>query len=236
MKIAICDDEIFFTQKIEDLVKQYADEQKLSVSISVFTRAKDFLDSKLEDYSLVFLDVNLDSESGIKLAEELRRKNDSAVLIFISAFIEYAIMGYSVNASAYLLKSDLDGTFVNCMREIKPNLTAKNETFNITVNNDLLQIPISNIVYVESFKRQVTIHMDLEDIKAVEYYAKLIDIEKQLEKQGFLRIHKSYLINMKHCNKIKNRTACMDNGVELSCSKQDYRFIVDKFLKWKGAE
>lgn len=236
MKIAICDDEISFAQKLEELVKRYAEKQKRAVSLSVFTCADDFLNSALDAYNLVFLDVKLGSESGITLARKLREKNTSAVLIFISAFIEYAVMGYSVNASAYLLKSDLDGTFENCMREIEPKLTPKNEALTILVNNTVLEIPLSRIVYIESFKRQVTIHTNLEEHAAVEYYARLLDVERQLETQGFLRIQRSFLVNMRYCTKIKKRIAYLYNGVELPCSKQDYRAVVDAFLRWKGAE
>ena len=124
-QIAICDDEKIFTDKLAHMIKQYSNAHHHVIDLHLFQQAADFIQSSLESYDIVFLDVRFGEISGIEVAKALRAKNENAILIFVSAFIEYAIMGYSVHASAYLLKSDLDGTFESCMDEIFPQIGSK---------------------------------------------------------------------------------------------------------------
>lgn len=166
----------------------------------------------------------------------MREKNQSAVLVFVSAFVEYAIMGYSVNASEYLLKSDLDGTFNNCMLAVRHKLMPNNKFLTLLIDDQEIRLSTENILYAESFKRRVVFHTNLNNTPRVEFYAKLSDVEQQLTTHGFLRLQKSYIINMRHCSKIKSRVAYMRNGDKLSCSKQKYNEIIDTFLQWKGTE
>lgn len=157
-------------------------------------------------------------------------------MIFVSAFIEYAIMGYSVHASAYLLKSDLDGTFESCMDEIFPQIGSKEISVRVPYEHVNVDIPCKSIIYMESYKRQIQIHTSLPRYPSILYYAKLSDMIETLAPHGFLRIHKSYLINLSRCRRIQNRLAYMDNSTELPCSRQNYTDIVQKFLQWKERE
>lgn len=236
MKIAICDDEKKYLDQLTHLLNQYAKSDNSTIEIFTYNNAESFINTNLECFDLVFLDVKIGSSSGIDVAKLLRQKNQLAVLVFVSAFVEYAIMGYSVNASAYLLKSDLDGTFESCMLEIKHKLVSELKSSKFIINEQQVSISTENILYVESFKRQVILHTNIEKTPTIEYYAKLSDVQQQLQSRNFLKIHKSFIINMRHCLKIKNRVAYMRNGDELFCSKQKYSEVVDIFLQWKVTE
>lgn len=213
-QIAICDDEKIFTDKLAHMIKQYSNAH----------------------HHVIFLDVRFGEISGIEIAKALRAKNENAILIFVSAFIEYAIMGYSVHASAYLLKSDLDGTFESCMDEIFPQIGSKEISVRVPYEHVNVDIPCKSIIYMESYKRQIQIHTSLPRYPSILYYAKLSDMIETLAPHGFLRIHKSYLINLSRCRRIQNRLAYMDNSTELPCSRQNYTDIVQKFLQWKERE
>ena len=235
-QIAICDDEKIFTDKLAHMIKQYSNAHHHVIDLHLFQQAADFIQSSLESYDIVFLDVRFGEISGIEVAKALRAKNENAILIFVSAFIEYAIMGYSVHAAAYLLKSDLDGTFESCMDEIFPQIGAKEVSVRVPYEHTNVEIPCKYIIYMESYKRQIQIHTSLPRYPSVFYYAKLSDMIETLAPHGFLRIHKSYLINLSRCRRIQNRLAYMDNSTELPCSRQNYTDIVQKFLQWKERE
>lgn len=235
-QIAICDDEKIFTDKLAHMIKQYSNAHHHVIDLHLFQQATDFIQSSLESYDIVFLDVRFGEISGIEIAKALRAKNENAILIFVSAFIEYAIMGYSVHASAYLLKSDLDGTFESCMDEIFPQIGSKEISVRVPYEHVNVDIPCKSIIYMESYKRQIQIHTSLPRYPSILYYAKLSDMIETLAPHGFLRIHKSYLINLSRCRRIQNRLAYMDNSTELPCSRQNYTDIVQKFLQWKERE
>lgn len=77
----------------------------------------------------------------------------------------------------------------------------------------------------------VIIHTQKEEYKQ---YGKISDFEEKLKEKGFLRIHKSFLINMNHVEKIENRKAYLSDRNVLTCSKERYSEIQHKYLVWKG--
>ena len=66
-------------------------------------------------------------------------------------------------------------------------------------------------------------------------YDKLDEVEKKLKCCGFLRIHKSYLVNMKHIRKINNYKVLLDTGAELPVPRIRYHAVKEAFVAYKGA-
>ncbi len=66
-------------------------------------------------------------------------------------------------------------------------------------------------------------------------YEKLDEVEKRLGSHHFLRIHKSYLVNMKHLCRISNYTAYLDTGEELPVPRLRFRAAKEAFVTYKGA-
>ena len=62
----------------------------------------------------------------------------------------------------------------------------------------------------------------------------LSSLEKELEKYGFLRVHKSYLVNMAHIRKFRSRICLLTDGTALSVSEKNYSQQKQKYLLWKG--
>ena len=68
----------------------------------------------------------------------------------------------------------------------------------------------------------------------IEVYEKISDAEGRLSSHDFLRIHKSYIVNLAHVQYIKSYTATLDNGIILPCSELKYKDIVAKYAVYKG--
>ena len=88
-QIAICDDEKIFTDKLAHMIKQYSNAHHHVIDLHLFQQAADFIQSSLESYDIVFLDVRFGEISGIEVAKALRAKNENAILIFVSWVILY---------------------------------------------------------------------------------------------------------------------------------------------------
>ena len=85
-QIAICDDEKIFTDKLAHMIKQYSNAHHHVIDLHLFQQAADFIQSSLESYDIVFLDVRFGEISGIEVAKALRAKNENAILIFCIRF------------------------------------------------------------------------------------------------------------------------------------------------------
>lgn len=233
MNIAICDDEQLCIDKLLTLIHQYFSKNRTQPELFVFTDPLRFCESRLGDYDIVFLDANMGEISGIEAAKALRAVNRAAVLVYISAFVEYAPMGYGVDAFRYLMKDNLEREFADSMDEIMARYKQKNEKISISTLEGSVSVNIASLIFIESFRHRLIFHLsDGRELQSGRHT--LGELGELLMPYHFLRIHKSFLVNPEHMVTIKNRLATLDNGLVLSCGKQGYTETLHTFMLFKG--
>lgn len=229
--VAVCDDEEVFVDKIIALLEKYNLHHGIDMTIKKYYDVDSLLEQVNEKYQIIFLDVKLGATNGIEVARELRKRKIDSIIIYISAYIEMAPMGYEVNAFRYILKNDLERVFHYTLDDALKEVFQKNRCYEIRTQGKSEFIEMKDIVYFTSFKRYVEIHT--ED-KVYKQYRKISDLEAELGTRGFLRTHKSYLVNMQYIAFFKNREIHLKNGMILPCSKTDYQELKKKYILWKG--
>lgn len=232
MEIAICDDNLQCVEKILKLLQSFAKREMMDISVSTFTDGQSLLETQLEKYSLIFLDVDMGAISGIETAKVIRKVNKNVLLIYVSAYVEYATFGYEVNAFRYILKQSLEKSFDCCMRAAICQIGLQAEKITIKVDTKYIDLLLKDIRYFESNRRILQISVD-GDQTIYRYYGKLDEVEKQLVGKGFLRIQKSFLINIDHTEKISGYIATMKNGEQINTTKDGYTDIGIQFAQWK---
>lgn len=233
MKIAICDDEPACIDKLCTLITAYCTGKRLTYSCRTFTDPLVFGNSELESYDVVFLDANMGQVDGIAAAQALREVNSTAVLCYVSAFVEYAPLGYRVDAFRYLMKQDLDTSFADCMKEIVERVSMTNKEISIITTVGTQNVVISSLVFLESFRHQILLHLSDGSILESRQHT-LSELTALLSSHSFLRIHKSYLANPEYIATIKNRVVTLHSGKTLNCGKTDYAETLRAFTLWKG--
>ena len=235
LKIAICDDEKYYRDRIENLLKAYLQEHNLNAELVLFQSGESFISQQenLVKYDIVFLDINMNEMDGIETAMRIRRFYSSTYIIFVTAFIDYALEGYKVNAVRYIMKNTLEISVRESMDAVLEKMR------HLQVGFDFLQgrqnIYIDNLLYVESKKHKAVFYYMDVSITQYEIYDKLDHIEQQLAAYGFLRIHKSFLVNMKHIRKISNYAVLMDWGETLPVPRLRFQAVREAFVAYKGA-
>ncbi|HIX37373.1 MAG TPA: LytTR family DNA-binding domain-containing protein [Candidatus Blautia pullistercoris] len=234
IKIAVCDDEKYYADQISQEIQKHGRKMGLKLSVDVYYDAAGFFEGPIESYQILFLDVKLQNgESGIELGKKLREKSSRAIIIYVSAYIEMAPMGYEVEAFRYLLKKDIEKTLAYTLEDAIAKLHKQNYNYVIRTKGKTQTLPLDEILYFESYKRYVTIYTSHENYKQ---YRKISDLEQELLEYGFGRIYKSYLVNWKHVQTIENGKALMDNGIRLTCSRTNYQEIIRQYILWVGRE
>ena len=235
MKIAVCDDEYVCVDRICTLINAYCIEKQLVCDCCTFTDPAVFHQSHMESYDVVFLDANMGNINGIAAAKALREVNTSAILVYVSGFVEYAPMGYSVDAFRYLMKHDLENSFAECMDEIVCRLTMNSKQLSISTIGGEQKFVISSLVFLESFRHQILVHLsDGREVESRQY--SLAELTALLQPHSFIRIHRSFLVNPVYIETIKSRVVTLSSGQVLNCGKKDYAEIVRTFTLWKGGE
>ena len=235
MLIAVCDDEKFYREKVQKLLEHYLSGHEINYTIQLFSSGEEFLqenENKVK-YDIVFMDINMSRMDGIRTALQMRSVHSHTYIVLITAFIQYALEGYKVDAVRYIMKDTLDSALDECMDTILKKMQLSRINFSFLEGEKWLYT--DNIFYVESQRHKAVFFYLDEKMENYHIYGKLDVIEERLSGYGFLRIHKSYLVNMKHICRISNYTAYLDNGEELSVPRLKYQAVKEEFVAFKGA-
>ena len=238
IRIAVCDDEKYFREKIGALLQEYSSAREFGINVESFASGEEFLASeKKEMFDVIFLDINMEGMNGIETAQKIRQFSEDIVLIFITAYVAYSPEGYKVNAIRYLLKdSDSFKTaFWECMDAVRNKLMVVEKKEKFEFQGKELVIPLSHIVYMESNLHKVTFYIKGKEIQAYTMYEKLDAIEERLRKtQSFCRIHQSYLINLKYVDEVKRYQVLLNTGEILNIAKPRYKEVEMQYITYKG--
>ncbi len=223
MKIAICDDEEIFIDRLKNLITDK------EAQIHIFLSGEELINSDI-DFDIVLLDIEMPGTDGLSVASQLYRKNRKTLLLFITSHREYSTKGYEFRAFRYVLKSEPDD-FVK--RNIQDAINEyKNYDFYITVSykGEYAKILSAQIIYIEAFGHTITIHTA---DKSYIGKNKFKDICRLLEEHGFVQCHKSYIVNMRYIKTIeKNSCVNMTNEIKLPIGRKYSANTTEAYLKF----
>ena len=129
MHILICDDDAAFGTRMAEYVAAYFAARSILVQTAVCTSAGQALETpELELYQLAFLDVDMPNVNGMVLGRQLKQRCPGLKLVYVSAYLEFALEGYTVNAYRYLLKRDIVHTLPSCLDDLLAELTDQRKT------------------------------------------------------------------------------------------------------------
>ena len=235
MNILICDDDLVFGEKIQKMAVPFFAAKGVEVQARVCTAAAEAEAlPELEKVQLAFLDVDLVTASGIELGRSLKQKNPAIMLVYISAYLEFAIQGYTVSAFRYILKGSLKQTLPVCLEDIYTELFTRQKALVVEVNREIVRVPYDQIYSLESEGRRVQVFGEIPHTPLCTYYGKLSGLPRELFDSGFLRVGRSAVVNMRYIRKILGYKVQMVNGVELSVSRTGYAEIRGAYLEWRG--
>jgi DNA-binding LytR/AlgR family response regulator len=185
-----------------------------------------------EDLDLVFLDIQMPTITGIQLSKII---NDKIAVIFTTAYPQFAIESYDLNAVDYLLKPFEFERFYNAILKVMPN---KNKIIQSNADkfifiktdgkNNFEKVFTKNILYLESLKNYVCIHLENKQIIT---YNTLKHFEAELPKDGFIKTHKSFVVSIKSIQKTDSISVTMSNNKNLPIGETYKKEFFEKINK-----
>lgn len=237
--ILICDDDVAFLNRLGTQVRAIIKKMSKQARIYMFQCAEEIPKHVLDVSDIAFLDIDFARKgyNGIDMARSLRNTQSDAVVIFVTNFAEYAPEGYEVHAFRYLLKQEVERKLEGYLLQALDHIKKARQTMQINVSGEIISVPLEDILYIESQLHTVNVYAlksNKKDTTAYSFYATISGLEEDLCAYGFLRIHKSYLVNMKHIKKYQCKAAELSNGTVLRVSEKNYSEQKKKYLLWKG--
>ncbi|AFA48451.1 LytR/AlgR family response regulator transcription factor [Acetobacterium woodii] len=234
LKIAICEDEEEHKNLLVELINRF--EFGSDYLLTAFKFGKDLIAEYHNGnrYDIIFLDMHLENEDGIDVANEIRKKDEKTQIVITTSLIEYAILGYSVNASDFLLKplsQEKVDLILNKMVQKKKKLAAN--FHEIEINNEKVILRTDEILYFESIGRKIKV---VTTDGSYDYYYTISALVRDLDPTQFILCHRSYIINLKNVRRIKKGLAVIKKGVEIPISVKKYQLVYDAFTKYLSEE
>lgn len=232
IKCIAIDDEPLALKQIESYISKTPNLQ-LEQSFNNAIQVIEYLQHNAID--LMFVDINMPDLSGMDFVKSL--KNAPSV-IFTTAYSEYAIEGFKVNAVDYLLKPISYTDFIQAsekakqLHELQNNaveeISQNQEFLFIKSEYKIVKIKFDDIKYIESMREYVRIH--LTNSKPIMTLSSMKKIEQTMPTQQFMRVHRSFLVNLSHITTIDRNRIVFDGSVYIPVS-ENYQAPFKKFIE-----
>jgi len=211
----IVDDEPPAIRVIEKFISQLKG-LELIASSSIALEGLELIQQNQPD--IVFLDIQMPNLTGIQLSKLI---DPNVNIIFTTAYTQFAVEGFELNAVDYLLKPIAFPRFIEAIEKVKKKKTSVKETSNLNNEeyffvktdgkNKFRKVKLSDILYAESIKNYVIIHTEAEQLVT---YNTLKNIQESLPQTKFIKIHKSYIVALDKIAKTDNYEVWI-NGKDL---------------------
>lgn len=216
MKIAVCDDEIVLAKKMYQYLWGQPD-----CSVAVFYSPGELWAEYEagERYDVLFLDVMMKPVNGIDLARKIRSRDRNVILIFLTAYLEYAPEGYEVNAFRYLLKPVTEQKIGEVMMEVRRELEA-DRTLRVRTSGCELLLHTRDLRYLEANNKDTLLYY-MEDV--ITLRRGLSELEAELAPFFFFRVHRKFLVNLTHVREFDETRLTLDCGETIPISRRKSR-------------
>lgn len=193
-----------------------------------------------EQVDVLFIDINMPDLNGLDFVRSLAQP---PMVVFTTAYSEYALDGYKVEAVDYLLKPFGMGDVMAAANKVKRRYDLMHTATVSNIDQDdaiflkteykVVRVLIAQIVYVEGMSEYLRIHL-YDSQKPVVALLSMKKMEERLINRHFMRVHKSYIINLQHIMEINRSHIILNNHVEIPIG-DSYRdalnhYVAEKFL------
>lgn len=229
IKCVIIDDEQLAINVLEKYIKRISTLQLVGTAIDPIAGIELIKNNKAD---VAFLDIHMDEMTGIEVMNML---DPSVQIIFCTAYSEFAVESYDLNAVDYLMKPISFDRFTKAVKRIKINSSAHVDTSQENIPDDyifvkaetkgkMIRINLDDIDYVEAKNNYIAIH---NGNRTILVYSTMKEIENYLSPLHFIRIHKSFIIALSKISHIEKNMVVLKN-IEVKISiGQTYK---DDFL------
>ena len=194
-----------------------------------------------QDIDAIFIDINMPDLNGMDFVRSLQ---NPPIVVFTTAYSEYAVEGYKVDAVDYLLKPFGLADVMKAAEKVKrqydllhaDNVSSIDADDAIFIKSDykVQRIPVSNIVSIEGMGEYIKIYVSGQAKPSVVLMS-MKKMDERLADRHFMRVHKSYIINLACISEMTKTRITMTNGQEIPIG-DSYRnafteYIVGRFLE-----
>ena len=234
IRIAIVDDEKIILEKICQLIERSID---IETSIDIFESSNLFF-QKVNNIlcDIVFLDIDMPEINGFEIAKTLNNARPDITIIFVSNFEHLVFESFEFHPFRFVRKSCLEKDIECALASYKKEIKRKQDIYFFKTNEAERSVRIADIMYFESIGHDIFIYTINDKFKIKREREKHISIKlitEKLENKGFIRVHKSFLVNYLHIYTINYSDVILKNNYKINVNPHrvnDIKKIYQKFI------
>lgn len=210
MLVGICDDDKRIWEKLEAVCKKFGEQESIEMHFRNFESGEDVLqycDSETEaKVDLLFLDIELDGISGIALKEQILDEYLIGKIVFVSSHCERMVDAFSDKTLGFVEKPIEDTKIVKLLQQVyQRNLSARTIRY-FDFHGKSQYTKIDDILYCEGKGSYTELKIQKSSGTITDMISKRLGlIERELKKNGFIRVHKSFVVNISKIKSIDNQ-------------------------------
>ena len=223
IRIAICDDSPAFLNQTKFMIDHWDAPANVRISTELFEDGDALLSAHGKSpFDIILLDIVMPLLSGIEAARELRERDKTVKIVFLTSSTEFAIESYSVKASNYLLKPLNPDSFFSCLDELIGDIQTTAKRITVKGIEASHRVALSEIEYVEAQRKHVVFHLKGDHtIESPEPFYTFDDI-LALE-DGFFKCHRSYIVNIHRIDNYSHAEIVTVSGAQIPISRSCHK-------------
>ena len=232
-RIAFCDDDAALLHQMQDFLEQYRTLRGVQLELFPYTKPMELL-ADIEAgvrFDVLFLDVLMPGINGINAAREIRRYDTAVQIIFVTSSSEFAVQSYVVGAYYYQLKPIWKDSFFRLTDAVLAECRKRTQhSLILRCKSGVTRITLDSLEYCEVQGRTLVFH--LLDGTVIESSGSMDELARQLaDYPGFLRPHRSYLVNMEYIQHITAKSITMESLAEVPLPHGRFTAVRDQYLE-----
>ena len=236
MYLAVCDDQDKELETLAALLDTWQRERKTPLRWRSFRSAGQLLEAaRRERFTLYLLDVIMPGMDGMEAAQEIRSFDAAADIVFLTSSPGFAYESYSVRALESLLKPITPRLLFPLLDRLALREQRPQEGLTLKTGSMLVRVPFSQLAYVEVNGKHL--YFNLTDGQVREVAAPMREYEGQLlQRPEFMRIHRSYIVNMMQIEELSSTGVHTFSGKDLPVSRLLYPQLQKDYMQLLFAE
>ena len=235
IEIAICDDEVYMTSEIEEMLRKMCELYNVAAEIDVFYDGSTLVDyiEKGANYDIIYLDIEMKHKNGVEAARRIRKTDINVLIIYVTSHESFAKEVFEVSAYRFITKPIDEKIFEKYFLSAIENVRIVPVYYRYQYNKIHYKLLIEDIIYFRSDKRITYIVTKNGEEKC---YEKLNDIEKKLNDYNviFYRTHQSFLVNPKYVMVYMYDSMTLSNGSAISISIKRRKEVNRQYCSYIG--
>ena len=230
-RIVICEDDLSQRELLKGFLYKVFEEIQEDLDLIEFESGEEALLEEviLKGIDIFFLDIDLKEKNGIKIAEKIRENNSNAIIIFVSAMNDMIFDSLIVQPFYFIRKDNFDRDMKIACTLIQKYINKNHKIITFDLNGKKTSMQLSDIIYLESFLHEITIHTPFDDYKYSSTFNKMMSL---INSTNIIRIQKSYAVNLFWVKEIYKEELLLRNGVILKIGKKYRQDVLKQYKEY----